>query len=86
MYYDAYSLRKDAEELEHSNNNIDFLIFLSIININNRQDIRLLDLFYSHHRQCHFPGDQNRAEDRYEEETCSPNAEDQYVFQSLSPD
>ena len=24
----------------------------------NRQDIR----------QCHFPGDQNRAEDRYEEE------------------
>ena len=24
-------------------------------------------------RQCHFPGDQNRAEDRYEEEAHNPN-------------
>ena len=37
-------------------------------------------------RQCHFPGDQNRAEDRYEEETYNPNEEGQHVFQSLSPD
>ena len=36
----------------------------------------------------HFPGDQNCAEDRYEEEAYSPNEEGQYVFQfqSLSPD
>ena len=37
-------------------------------------------------RQCHFPGDQNRAEDRYEEEAYNPNEEGQHVFQSLSPD
>ena len=37
-------------------------------------------------RQCHFPGDQNRAEDRYEEEAYNPNQEGQHVFQSLSPD
>ena len=37
-------------------------------------------------RQCHFPGDQNRAEDRYEEEVYNPNEEGQHVFQSLSPD
>ena len=37
-------------------------------------------------RQCHFPDDQNRAEDRYEEEAYSPNEEGQHVFQSLSPD
>ena len=37
-------------------------------------------------RKCHFPGDQNRAEDRYEEEAHNPNEEGQYVFQSLSPD
>ncbi len=35
---------------------------------------------------CHFPGDQNRAEDRYEEEAHNPNEEGQYVFQSFSPD
>ena len=37
-------------------------------------------------RQCHFPGDQNRAEDRYEEEAYNPNEEGQQLFQSLSPD
>ena len=37
-------------------------------------------------RQCHFLGDQNRAEDRYEEEVYNPNEEGQHVFQSLSPD
>ena len=37
-------------------------------------------------RQCHFPGDQNRDEDRYEEEAYNPNEEGQHVFQSLSPD
>ena len=37
-------------------------------------------------RQCHFPGDQNRAEDRYEEEAYNPNEEGQQVFQSLSSD
>ena len=37
-------------------------------------------------RQCHFPGDQNRAEDRYEEEAYNPNEEGQHVFQSLSLD
>ena len=52
-------------------------------------------------RQCHFPGDQNRAEDRYEtmstynkykykEEAYNynydPNEQGQHVFQSLSPD
>ena len=43
----------------------------------NRQDIR----------QCHFPGDQNSAEDCYEEEEAyNPNEEGQHVFQSLSPD
>ncbi len=42
----------------------------------NRQDIR----------RGHFPGDQNRAEDRYEEKAHNPNKEGQYVFQSLSPD
>ena len=31
-------------------------------------------------------GDQNRAEDRYEEEACSRDEEGQYVYQSLSPD
>ena len=36
-------------------------------------------------RQCRFPGDQNRAEDRYEEEVYNPNEEGQHVFQSLSP-
>ena len=31
---------------------------------------------------CHFPGDQNRAEDRYEEEAYNPNEEGgQHVFQ-----
>ena len=35
----------------------------------------------------HFPGDQNRAEDRsYEEEVLNPNEEGQHVFQSLSPE
>ena len=33
-----------------------------------------------------FPGDQNRAEDRYEEEAYNPNEEGQHVFQSLSLD
>ena len=33
-----------------------------------------------------FPGDQNRAEDRYEEEAYNPNDEGQHAFQSLSPD
>ena len=37
-------------------------------------------------RQCHFPGDQNRAEDRYKEKAHNPNEEGQYVFQSLIPD
>ena len=37
-------------------------------------------------RQCHFPGDQNRAEDRYEEEAYNLNEEGQHVFQSLSLD
>ena len=37
-------------------------------------------------RQCHFPSDQNRAEDRYEEEaevaySYSRNEEGQLVFQ-----
>ena len=39
-----------------------------------------------HIRQCHFPGDQNRAEDRYEEEAYNLNEEGQHVFQSLSLD
>ena len=48
----------------------------------------LLILLLDHQdiRQCHFPGDQNRAEDRYEEEAYNPNEEGQHVFQSLSPD
>ena len=37
-------------------------------------------------RQCHFPGEQNRAEDRYEEEAYNSNEEGQHVFQSLGPD
>ena len=37
-------------------------------------------------RQRRFPGDQTRAEDRYEEEAYNPNEEGQHVFQSLSPD
>ena len=37
-------------------------------------------------RQWHFPGDQNRAEDRYEEEAYNLNEEGQHVFQSLSLD
>ena len=46
-----------------------------------------IDFLINHQdiRQCHFPGDQNRAEDRYEEEAHNPN-EGQHVFQSLSPD
>ena len=36
-------------------------------------------------RQCHFQGDQNRAEDRYEEEAYNSNEEGQHVFQSFSP-
>ena len=35
-------------------------------------------------RQCHFPGDQNRAEDRNGEEAYSRDEEGQHVFQSLS--
>ena len=46
------------------------------VGVNRHQDIR----------QCHFPGDQNRAEDCYEEEAYNPNKEGQHVFQSLSPD
>ena len=55
---------------EELEHNIDFLIII------NHQDIR----------QCRFPGDQNRDEDRYEEEAYNPNEEGQHVFQSLSPD
>ena len=38
--------------------------------------------------QCHIPGDQNRAEDCYEEDAYSHDEEGQYqyVSQSLSPD
>ena len=36
--------------------------------------------------QCHFPGEQNRAEDGDEEEVYSRDEEGQHVFQSLSPD
>ena len=35
-------------------------------------------------RQSHFPGDQNRAEDRYEAEAYSRDKEGQHVFQSHS--
>ena len=47
-----------------------------------------IDFLINHQdiRRCHFPGDQNRAEDRYEEEVYNPNEEGQHVFQSLSPD
>ena len=47
-----------------------------------------IDFLINHQdiRQCHFPGDQNCAEDRYEEEACSRDEEGQYVYQSLSPD
>ena len=47
-----------------------------------------IDFLINHQdiRQCHFLGDQNRAEDRYEEEAYNPNEEGQHVFQSLSPD
>ena len=31
-------------------------------------------------RQCHFPGDQNRAEDCYQREAYNPNEEGQHVF------
>ena len=31
-------------------------------------------------RQCQFPGDQNRAEDRHDEEAHNPNEEGQYAF------
>ena len=41
--------------------------------LTNHQDIR----------QCHFPGVQNRAEDRYEEEAHNPNEEGQHVFQAF---
>ncbi len=43
--------------------------------------IRIFDI-----RQCHFPGDQNRAQDRYEEEAYNPNEEGQHVFKQLSQD
>ena len=47
-----------------------------------------IDILINHQdiRQYRFPGDQNRAEDRYEEEAYNPNEEGQHVFQSLSPD
>ena len=36
-----------------------------------------IDFLINHQdiRQCHFPGDQNRAGDRYEEEACSRDEE-----------
>ncbi len=47
-----------------------------------------IDFLINHQdiRQCHFSGDQNRAENRHEKEVHNPNEEGQYVFQSLSPD
>ena len=62
-----------------------------------------IDFLINHQdiRQCHFPGDQNRAEDRYEtmstynkykykeeayDYNYNPNEQGQRVFQSLSPD
>ena len=47
-----------------------------------------IDFLINHQdiRRCHFPGDQNRAEDRYEEEAYNLNEEGQHVFQSLSLD
>ena len=48
----------------------------------------IIDFLIDHQdiRRRYFPGDQNRAEDRYEKEAYNPNEEGQHVFQSLSPD
>ena len=69
------------------------LIYIEVVNSNsniiNRKELEYnIDFLIEHQdiRQCHFPGDQNRAEDRYEEEAYNPNEEGQHVFQSLSPD
>ena len=42
-----------------------------------------IDLLIHHQdiRQCHFPGDQNRAENRYEEEAHSRDEEGLHVYQ-----
>ena len=53
-----------------------------------------IDFLINHQdiRQCHFPGDQNRAEDRYEEEAHNPKQRGRSTVNmyfnrsSLSPD
>ena len=61
-YYRRLLLTQRSFNIIHNTytyNNIDFLIN------HNHQDIR----------QCHFPGDQNRPEDRYEEEAHDPQSQ-----------
>jgi hypothetical protein len=73
---------------------LDFDSFVSFVVLRLARSILLRQYYYYYYfliehqdiRQCHFPGDQNRAEDRYEEEAYNPNEEGQHVFQSLSPD
>ena len=45
-----------------------------------------IDFLINHQdiRQCRFPGDQNRAEDRCEEEACSRDEEGQYFNRLVS--
>ena len=68
---------------------IQFRRLLLILNANAEELEQSIDLLLIHHSsslviriyKCHFSGDRNRAEDRYEEEAYSHNEEDQHIFQ-----